>query len=172
MATLEAWEKFIVGAPEAQREYRTLELYHPQLDKVYRFVSNSIDVNLTLESTAPRNAGETVLFTAITAKFIEPAESGSAGQVFTAEFGNADDTVHRISDQISGTGFLTPTESIYRKYYSGDLSQPATPPLYLFASDLGFDGKVSCSFTAEDSDLSQKRSGANYITSIFRGLAE
>jgi len=170
MASIAAWKRFLASNPEAQREYRTLELWHSQLAQTYRFVSNYSDINLTLESTAPRNPGQTVAFRGVTLEITEPAERQDAEQALSVIFGNVDDTVTDIMDQISGQGFLEPIQVVYRKYYSGDLSQPATSPLYLFASSVAFEGPAAVSFTAEDVDLSQKRAGTRYTLEQFPGL--
>lgn len=172
MATLEEWKKFTVGAPESQREYRTIEIWHPQLDQVYRFVSNYNDVDFILESSAPRNPGESVTFRGVSLSITEPAERQDSEQVLSVSFGNVDGTIHGIIDQITGSGFFDQIQIIYRKYYSGDLSAPALSPSTLFASNIAFDGPIQVSFNAEDVDLTQKRAGLNYIIEQFPGLKE
>lgn len=172
MATIAQWRRFAANVPEAQREYRTLELWHPQLDGVRRFVSNSCPFSATLETDAPRDPGETVAFRPVTLRITEPAEREDSEQSLLVEFGNVDSTVHEILDQITGTGFFTGVEVVYRKYYSGNLSQPAVPPLYLYAAGISFDGPTAASFNAEDVDLSQKRSGELYTPERYPGLRE
>ena len=172
MATLEEWRKFLANETESQREYRTIEIFHPQLSQVYRFVSNSVDVSLTLESDAPRNPGETVVFEQASLGIVEPAEREDSEQTLGVKFGTVDGRLPAIVDQITGTGFFTPVQIVYRKYFSGDLTQPAVPPLLLSAANLDFDGPTSVELTAEDADLSQKRSGRLYRLEVFAGLAE
>lgn len=172
MPTLTEWQRFVANAPEAQREYRTLEIYHPQLDTVYRFVVNYCNKAFTLEEDAPRNAGESVEFEAATLNIVEPAEREDSEQALQVEIGNVDGRVNDIIEQISGVGFFTSVDVVYRKYYSGDLSGPAVPPLYLFASNLVFSGPTSVAFTAEDVDLSQKRAGEIYDPVNFPGLRD
>ncbi|MCK4621332.1 MAG: DUF1833 family protein [Desulfuromonadales bacterium] len=172
MTTRAQWKRFVSHVPEAQREYRTLEIWHPSLKQVYRFVKNYTDVTFGLESDAPRHAGSNVLFRGVTLEITEPAEREDSEQVLSVRFGNVDSTIHEILDQITGTGFFTEINIVYRKYYSGDLSQPAVAPLYLFAASIGFDGPASVSFSAEDADLSQKRSGILYTVEAFPGLRE
>lgn len=169
MANLIAWERFVTNFPESQREYRTIEIWHPQFSQTYRFVANYLDINFTLEAGAPRDPSASVPFTGSTIRVVEPSEREDMEQALSVQFGNVDSTIHEIVDQITGTGYLSSAEVIYRKYYSGDLSEPATPPLYLFASDLGFED-TTVSFSAEDSDLSQKRSGVIYTLELFPGL--
>lgn len=173
MATLEDWKKFIASNPEAQREYRTIELYHSQFAAVHRFVfSSSVTLSAGLEAGAPRNAGETVAFQAATGIITEPAERQDSEQVLGVAFGSVDGTLHDMLARITGVGYFEPVQVVYRKYYSGDLTQPAVDPLYLFAAGLNFDGPTQVTFSAEDSDLSQKRAGTLYTTEQFPGLAE
>lgn len=139
---------------------------------VQRFVSDYTDKSFGLESTAPRNPGQNVLFTAATLEIIEPSERNDSDQALSVTFGNVDGRIHDIVDQITGQGFFDQVQIVYRKYFSGDFTQPATQPLYLFASTLAFDGPTSVSFTAEDTDLSAKRSGTLYTFEQFPGLKE
>lgn len=170
MATIQEYDRFVAGIPEAEREYRTLELYHPSLNKVYRFVRNSIDVSFNLESSAPRNAGELVAFSRATMSITEPSEREDSEQILSVSFGNVGGIMHEILDQISGYGLFQQMEVVYRKYFSGVTTEPAATPLYLFASTLGFTGE-SVTFVAEDANLSQKRSGRQYTIETFPGLA-
>ena len=172
MATTEQWRRFVANAPEAQREYRTLEIWHPQFATVRRFVSNYCDLTATLEAGAPRDPGRAVVFTGATLSITEPVERQDAEQSLAVEFGNVDGVVSELVDQIAGLGYLTGVDVVYRKYYSGDLTTPAVPPLYLFAASLAFSGPLSVAFSAEDVDLSQKRAGRLYTPADFPGLQE
>lgn len=172
MATLEQYKKFIANEPESQREVRTIEVWHPQFGTVYRFVNDYSNFVGTLESTAPRNPGASVTFTAATLQIEDPAERNDSDQLLSITVGATDGQLHAIIDQISGSGYLSQCEIIYRKYYSGDTSAPAVPPLYLFMSGVNFDNGDSATITAEDSDLSSKRSGILYTLEFFPGLAQ
>ena len=170
MATIEQYRRFVANEPEADIEYRTIELWHPDFDQIYRFVNNYTDLAAGLESTAPRNAGETVVFTAAGIVIEEPQERNDADQVLTINMAAVDDTLDDIIEQISGTGFLEQMQVVYRKYYSRVLTEPAVTPLYLFGSGIAFENTESATFTAEDTDLSMKRSGIIYTTELFVGL--
>lgn len=170
--TSSEWKRFVANAPEAQIEYRTIEIWHWQLDQVYRYVDAYNDMELIIEDGAPRDENKTVTFTASSLQIVEPAEREDSEQALAVSFGNVDGTIHRIVDQISGAGFFGEVDVVYRKYYSGDISQPATPPLYLFASELSFNDPTVVTFTAEDTDLTQKRAGENYTIEQFPGLRE
>ena len=171
-ATLVEWERFVSCAPESQREYRTIEVWHPQLQGVFYFVSNYTDVALTLEPDAPRFPGETINFKASTLKITEPSEREDSEQAISIVMGNVDSTIHDMIDKINGSGFFSSVSIVYRKYYSGNLSLPAVPPLYLSASTVQFDGAETVAVTAEDADLAQKRSGILYTVEKFPGLRD
>lgn len=166
------WKRFVANMPESAREYRTLELWHPQFSTVTRFVSNSCDVQFGIEQGAPRDPGDMVNFRAITVDIVEPAEREDSEQVLQVNAGTVDGTVQELARQIKGLGYFTPVEVIYRKYYSSDLTKPATPPLYLFANNLVFNGPETARFTAADVDLAQKRAGEIYTPQLFPGLRD
>lgn len=170
MTTLNEWERFVACAPEAQREYRTIEVWHPQLQGVFYFVSNYRDVTFTMEPDAPRFPGEAINFKASTLQITEPSEREDSEQTISIELGNVDSTVHDMIDKINGSGFFTPVSIVYRKYYSGNLTLPAVPPLYLSASGVQFNGPETIAIAAEDADLAQKRSGILYTVEKFPGL--
>ncbi len=167
----EAYKRFVANEPESAIEYRTIEIYHPNFSQTYRFVKSFTNKTFTLESGAPRNAGAPIEFDAASMRIEEPAERNDGDQVLTVSIGNTGDTVTNIIDQISGTGFLTPIEVVYRKYLSTDTGEPAQPPLYLYASNFSFENKTIATFTAEDADLTKKRAGSIYTVTEFPGLA-
>lgn len=165
-----AYRQFLTNEPESFIEFRTIEIWHPALSQVYRFVNSNQNIDFTLENSAPRNPSQEVTFVAATMDIIEPGERQDAEQLLEITFGNTDDTIYEIVDQIQGQNYLTEAEIIYRKYYSGDTLEPATTPLYLFASVLNFTGIEAVSFTAEDTDLTNKKVGEIYTVELFPGL--
>lgn len=171
MAGLAEYQRFILNEPESWVEYRTLEIYHPAFSQVYRYVNGYADKDFTLESGAPRNPGALVTFTAAGFQVTEPVEREDNDQVLDVTFSNVDATVHNILDQISGADYFDQIEVVYRKYYSGDTSEPAVSPLYLNASAVTFTSSRAAAFTAEDTDLGTKRVGILYTTELFPGLA-
>jgi hypothetical protein len=170
MASIDEYKKFIASAPQAQREFRTIEIYHPDFDELLRFVQDFTDNSFTLESTAPRNPSESVLFTALAANIIEPAEEGGIDSILTVDLGAVGNEVNNQIDQITPDGSLIAIEVIYRKYYSGDLTTPVLV-LNLSASEIGFDGYTSVGFTAEDTNITTKRAGELYTLERFPTLA-
>jgi len=170
MATLEAYERFIANEPEGEIEYRTVEAYSSAFG-VVRYVFDIVAHNFLLEAGAPRNASETVPFSPTTGRVIEPAEREDGEQQLSINLGGANGVLNDLISMVSGAAYFEPIEIIYRKYFSGDLSQPAITPLYLHATDINFEGVKSVSIIAEDSNLSAKRPGRYYLLSEFKGLA-
>lgn len=169
MASLDEYEKFLSSMPEAQREFRTIELFHTDFSETLRFVQDFKDVSLTLESTAPRNASTSVLFTAISMSINEPGENGQIEQVLSVNLGAVGNEVNDQLQQITENGSLEPIELIYRKYYGGDLTEPVLV-LNLSVSDVSFKSYEAVTFTGEDSNFAIKRAGELYKIERFSGL--
>lgn len=169
MTASDEYIKFLTVKPAAQREIRTLEFFHPDFSSVERFVRDFVDQTLTLESDAPRNAGQSVLFTAISMDVVEPAESQEGLQILRVGLGATNDELQNAIDQITESGAFTPIECIYRKFYSGDLSEPVLV-LNLSVSSLNFKGYTENNIIAEDQDLASKSSGELYTLDRFPTL--
>ena len=172
MAGLEEFIRWNMHEPEAWIEFRTLEIFHPQEGNAYRFINQYEDKLLTLEAGAPRDASAQVNFVSKGLNITDPGERQDGEQVLTVKFSTVDSTVQDILAGISGQGYLTPIEVIYRKYYSGDLTQPAATPLYLSAAQINFDSAMVVNFSAEDTNLTTKRVGIIYTTELFPGMGE
>ena len=171
MAAPDEYEKFVNSMPEGQREYRTLELAHSDFSSTLRFVQDFENIDLTLESTAPRDPSTSVTFTALSMQVNEPGENGQIEQVLGVSLGAVGNEVNEQLDQITESGALEPVELIYRKYYSGDLSEPVLF-LYLSVADISFKGYADVSFTGEDVDFAIKRAGELYTVERFPGLKD
>lgn len=163
-----AYRKFLSSAPTGQMEYRTVEIYHPSFG-VLRFVRDYSDQQFAIESDAPRSAGEQVTFTAISMKINEPAEGENSSNQLLIQFGATSNQIEEKIKLISGEDHLTPIEVIYRKYYSGDLSEPVVV-MKLSVTELSFEGYSSNSMSAEDVDFNQRRAGELYTFERFPGL--
>jgi len=101
----------------------------------------------------------------------EPAERNDSEQNLSISMGAVTDELQAIIDQISGQGFLSELKVTYRKYYSGDLSTPAITPTILYGSSISFENSDRVSFIAEDTDLTNKRSGKLYTLTLFPGIS-
>ena len=175
MATFEDYVKFKINKPEAKREFRTIEIFHPKFSKTFRLVQDFDQYDAFLESTAPRQPGQLITFEPFSGKIVEPAERNDGDLSLQVDIGDLKGEIQDELDMIDGVDWLTPIEIIYRKYWSDDNTAPAVNPFYLFANSPSFeesDGEipVNASFTAQDSDLSQKSAGSLYTTTDYSGL--
>jgi hypothetical protein len=170
MAAIDEYKKFAASMPESEREYRTIELYHPDFSSTLRFVASSVDEGLTLESDAPRDASVKVNFVGINMKVIEPQESGEIEQILTVSIGGVGGEVNNIIDELTEAGRLTPIDLIYRKFYSGDGGAEPVIVVKLSVADVSMKGYEQVTFTAEDIDFATKRAGELYLIERFSGL--
>ena len=160
MATLTVWKQFLASAPEAEREIRTIEIDHVDLPAPQYFVQDYS--NFIAEGITYQAAGLVIT---------EPSERNDSEQNLQISMGAVTDELQAIIDQITEQGFLSEMQVTYRKYYSGDLSQPAIAPTILYGSSISFENSDRVSFVAEDTDLTNKRSGQLYTLSQFPGIA-
>ncbi len=169
MASLEAYERFIANEPEAEIEYRTIEVTSPDIG-IKRYVFDFVPHDFTLEVDAPINAGQTVTFAAATGRVTEPAERDDGEQQLSIDLGGVDAELNTLINSVSGANYLTPINIRYRKYFSGDLSAPAVTPLYLQLTDINFENQNLVTIVAEDSNLASRRPGRYYLLEEFVGL--
>lgn len=160
MATLTAWKQFLASAPEAQREVRTIEVDHADLAEPQFFVQDYNDF-----------VAEGITYQAAGLVITEPAERNDSEQNLQISMGAVTDELQAIIDQITDQGYMEELKITYRKYYSGDTSQPAIAPTILYGSSISFENSDRVSFVAEDTDLTNKRSGILYTLSKFPGIA-
>jgi len=167
--------EYYTTARTSVREYRTIEIYHPDFANVLRFIQDYENQNLTLENSAPRNAGQSVTFTAIRPLEIkEPNEEINRSPTLSISLGAVGNEVQDQIDSITDNGFLAPIQVIYRKYYLANdgTKKLALTPLYLSASELKFESYNGVAFTARDIDFANRASGEIYTLSRFIGLKD
>lgn len=160
MATLNSWRQFLASAPQSQREIRAIKVEHVDLAAPELFVQDNADLVA---------AGMT--FKASGIVVTDPSERNDSEQNIQISMGAVTDELQGIIDQITDKGFLSELKITYFKFYSGDLTQPAVTPLILYGSSISFENSDRVSFIAEDTDLSNKRSGSLYTLKNFPGIA-
>lgn len=151
----EDYKKFLASAPTTQREFRTIEISHPDFSSTLFFVQDQLDRNL---------GGQ--LYSALSMDITEPAERDDADQILTVNLGDVSSTVNSIISQISSTGFFTPVSIAYRKFYSQDTSSPVFT-LSLSIGVINFNSYSGVSFTGEDTDFINKSAGEIYTLERF-----
>ncbi|MES2180731.1 MAG: DUF1833 family protein [Pseudomonadota bacterium] len=134
----EAIAEAYASAPENSVILNTLEFRHPNfIDPdtgaiiAIRVVNDHVDLNATLEATAPANAGQTVLFKAVRFSFKRPSETdGASLPEITITVSNVARILIPYLDQAKES--RTPIEVTYRPYLASDLTGPhMNPPLTL-----------------------------------------
>jgi len=149
--------------------YGTLEIWHPSFDAPIRVVQDYVDLEATLEPTAPRNPGETVTFVRFSFKFKKPELLSTGLPEIQITLDNVDRViVANIEAALQTSDIITVT---YREYLSTDLSIPQNdPPLELSISNIVADPfKVVA--TAGYPNLLNKRFPTNdYDPDVFVGL--
>lgn len=168
--TSEAWKQYLVQVPTNVREFRTIEIFHPDFSSVLRFVQDYEDQTLLLESTAPRNPDENVVFTGFNIIIQEPGERPNSGPVLTVNLGAVGNEVQDQIDLITDAGLLIPIDVIYRRYYEGEATGLPVLVYELSASNLKFESYKGVAFTAEDIDFENKPAGEIYTLDRFVGL--
>lgn len=164
------FDKYLIQAPTAKREFRTIEIHHPDFTAPLRFVQDFFNQNLLLEADAPRNPGATVLFTALSMKIKEPGTTPNASPVLTVNLGAVGNEVQDQLDKIGDSGLFTPIEVIYRRYYEDDVTGPVLV-FNLSAATLNFESYSAVGFTATDIDFASRPAGEIYTLERFPGLA-
>ena len=170
MAYSSAYKRFLASVPTAQREYRTIEIFHPQFSGMLRFVQDKELVEFKLEATAPRGSRTIASFFPLSMEIKEPGETDQLDSALLVRLGAVGGEVFSELNRINGSGFFTPIEVIYRKYYSGSLANPMIV-MYLSAKNIVFEGYSTIMFNAEDLDLSNTQAGEFYLLSRFPQLA-
>lgn len=125
--------------PASVVPYTTIELYHDDLGTL-RYVFNQYSgLTATLEASAPRNASQAVAFEPIAGAAPEPEQS-EYGASIEVQLGLAGAQIKEKMNSISIAGRRKPISVVWRRYFSDDLSVPASV-FYMQASTLGLKGR-------------------------------
>jgi hypothetical protein len=129
-ALSEALKEAYASAPTADVLLHTLELWHPNFTAPIRVVRDQQDFTSTLESTAPRNAGESVTFVGFAFDIVPPEVSDRAIPQCVIEMDNVSrEILSNVEQAMTSTELVT---AIYRAYLDTDTSGPQNdPPLIL-----------------------------------------
>jgi hypothetical protein len=152
-----------------KREYQTVEIYHPTIG-VLRYVSGRIDFkNFTLESTAPRNPGALVTFTAGSFSFKEPDQNSSFIET-DLQLGRVGKQIKQKLKSITGANRFLTGEVIYRTYFDGEESAPAfVLRLYIASATMTSQGAV---LRITQDNPNDRGIASLYTSERFPGLTE
>lgn len=160
-------QQFFNQKPAAIIRYKTIELYHPQIGAL-RFVRDFKDKSLGIEAGADRNAGETVVFTAIQFDVVDPDQTATPDATITINLGRVGSDVKAKLKLITGYGFMDQLEVIYRYYLSDDVSAPLKK-YKLYGSSVALSG-LGAAITAEDDNPTNQDISRVYTFEDFPGL--
>lgn len=106
-------------APKDQEIYTTLEFYHPDIGVLRYVTKQQFAKSFTLETDAPRNAGELVQFEAVAFEAPE-LDVGAEGELSQEiQLGSVGQMIKEKLNSITDDGWLEPLEVIRREYLSG-----------------------------------------------------
>lgn len=108
--------------------YSTLELRHPAFTQPIRVVRDTVSLTARLESTAPYNPNEYVLFVAMAFDLVKPEVSAQGVPQLTLRIDNVDRSI--VASVEAAVETTQPITVCYREYLSSDLTAPQNnPPL-------------------------------------------
>ena len=155
----------------------TLEIHHPDFRDKFgnvtaaRFVNDWVDHTLTLETDAPINAGEAIVFKGMPFKAELPDETDSgAPSAINIEIENVSRDVTLLLDQAIAS--MVPIEMIIREYMSSDKSAPHKLPVIkmILSNVVVTSGTMSAQ--AKFGNLTNRRfPGVRYTRQTHPGLA-
>lgn len=134
----EALKEAYASAPTNVIIYSTVELYHSAFGDPIRLVRDFNNLNATLESTAPRNAGQAVTFLGANFDFTKPEVSTENVPQVTMTIDNVDRSIIYIIEKTLNS--FEQIKLIYREYLNTDLSTPHNnPPLEMTIISISVD---------------------------------
>lgn len=167
MAT-DAERRFFTTKPRAIY-FETIELFHIQIGTLRYVARQFFDKSFTLEATAPRNPGETVVFNPAAMEISPLVQSDNPVTSLGIHLGRVGQNVKENLNKISGTGWLRSVECIYRVYDGSNTAAPLNVPPQLQISGINMqDDHVT--LTAEDDNPSGVTVARRYLAQDFPGL--
>ena len=166
------YSRWLQTRAEAQGERETLEFSHSNLPNPIRLCNYEQEAQqYTLESTAPINPGQTVTFQPSSFIIDDSGDRQDGDMTLAINFGTIG---NQIFDQYQALGaeavFNEPVQVIYRKFYTGNTSEPVLVKK-LKVAGITLDGFTSSAINCEDVDLANKASGRYIDINLFPELA-
>lgn len=170
MTYSDAIKEAYASCPSDVALIETVEIWHPDWASVLRFVRGKEALTATVESNAPNNPGQAVLFAAIDFSITQP-RIGEGRQELTLEVDNAPLFLLPLVE-MHDLASLDEAQVIYRPYLSSDLTGPhMNPPLTL--SIVGITTNTqTISVTCAYADIANRRFPRKvYTVDQFPGIA-
>lgn len=171
----EAWKEACSVAPSGIVQLHTLEFRHPNFMDEFnaptaiRVVLDHAELNAKLESDAPRNPGEYVVFVPMNFGLQLPNVESVAMPELQLWIDNA---VRDIEDALAlATASPYPVEVTYRMYLSNDLTGPQNNPPLTFTLKNPEADDFQVTATASSSDTGNRQfPNEDYTPDRFPGL--
>lgn len=146
----------------------TVEFYHSSFG-IIRLINAFKDRSLTLEADAPRNAGETVAFRAVTFEAPKPSQLEEPRINIPITISRIGSELKSYIKQIRAFGAYEPIQVVWRQY----LSNIATPVVvyYLYAAEVSLDAQA-VTINASDENPLAKSVARIVTTGDFPGLID
>ena len=165
----QAIKEAYAAAPADEVIYHTLEIRHASFASPIRVVRDFVDLDATLEATAPEDASTEVTFTGYAFDIVPPEVSVGGSPQLVIEIDNVSrEILANIELAMSSTELIT---VIYRAFLAGDLTAPSNdPPLTLTIFQITAT-PMRISAVAGFQDVTNKRfPAAEYTAERFPGL--
>ena len=146
----------------------TVEFYHSGFG-THRLINGFKDKTLTLESGAPRNAGQAVSFRAIALDAPWPAQQEEPRISININIARVGSELKSEIKKIVGFGAFEPIQVVWRAYLSTDTTAPVAV-FYLYG-DVSMDGEA-VTITASDENPLAKRISRILTTTDFPGTID
>lgn len=149
--------------------FETIEIHHTQVGTL-RFVARQFfEKSFTLESGAPRNAGQSVVFKPAAMEVSPLVQSDNPVTSLSINLGRVGQGVKEELRKITGFGWLQPVECLYRVYDGSNTSAPLNVPPELRISSINMEAD-SVSLVAEDDNPGGVTVARRYLAQDFPGL--
>lgn len=147
----------------------TVEIYH-QSTGVHRLYNGFSDKTLTLESGAPRNAGQAVTFRAVAFEAPKPSQQDEPRISIPITINRIGSELKSEIKKIKAFGAFDPIEIVWRQYLSSNTSAPVEV-YYLYAQNIAINAQA-VTITATDENPLAKRVARIATTNDFPGLID
>jgi hypothetical protein len=146
----------------------TVEFYHSAFG-IHRLINGFKDKALTIESGAPRNAGEDVTFRAIALDAPWPSQKDQPTININVNIARVGSEIKSEVKKIVGFGAFEPVQVIWRAYLSSNTSSPAAA--YYLYGQVTMNGE-SVTINASDENPLAKRVSRILTTTDFPGTID
>ena len=156
------------ASKEKRIRFKTVEIYHESIGTLRYVLNQFTDKSFTLESDAPRNAGQTVTFTALTGELSDEAQTNLTVNR-TLSLGRVGSEIKQKLKLIDNAARYKSAQMIVRYYIQNETSSPSNVPEIYYVSEIGI-SEGSVSVTASDELAFNSRISTVYREDKLKGM--